>query len=148
MMLNELVIYTDGACKKNPGPGGWGVYISSISDGEVKFCGGSKMTTNNIMELTATVFALEMVLERYPGYKVILYSDSTYVLKGISEWMGGWIRRGWKTAGGKDVKNKELWVQLNKLANQVDVDWRKVKGHSGNPGNDMADKLANMGVPK
>lgn len=146
-MIKEIVIYTDGACKKNPGPGGWGLYAHT-PEGFIEQYGGSDYTTNNAMELTAAIKALKLALDNYQDYKIVIYTDSTYVKNGITQWMAGWVRNGWKTAAKKPVKNKNLWVSLNKLNDLLTVDWRWVKGHSNNPGNERADALANKGVPK
>lgn len=145
-MINEIIIYTDGACKGNPGPGGWGAYIYTL-DGVLDLYGGEKSTTNNAMELTAAIKALEWAAEHYDDHKIILYTDSSYVMNGVTKWITGWVRNGWKTAAKKPVKNKELWIPLHALNSKLDVDWRWVKGHSGDPGNERADRLANKGVP-
>jgi ribonuclease HI len=143
--LNQVVIYTDGACKGNPGPGGWGVYLRSGSV-EKDLCGGEAQTTNNRMELTAVIEALK-ALKR--PCQVLIYMDSEYVRKGITEWLPGWKARGWKTAAKQPVKNVDLWQALDALvgAGGHDIDWRWVKGHAGDPGNERADALANRGVP-
>jgi ribonuclease HI len=143
--LNLVVIYTDGACKGNPGPGGWGVYLRSGSV-EKDLCGGEAQTTNNRMELTAVIEALK-ALKR--PCQVLIYMDSEYVRKGITEWLPGWKARGWKTAAKQPVKNVDLWQALDALvgAGGHDIDWRWVKGHAGDPGNERADALANRGVP-
>jgi ribonuclease HI len=138
----KVVVYTDGACKGNPGPGGWGVWMVSGSH-EKEMWGGERSTTNNRMELTAVIEALN-VLKR--PCEVVLYTDSEYVRKGITEWIGGWKRRGWKTADNKPVKNADLWQTLEQAANRHRVDWRWVKGHAGDPGNERADGLANRGA--
>lgn len=146
-MQSELIIFTDGACKGNPGRGGWG-FLADTLKGRTEKWGGSRDTTNNRMELRAAIKALEFALEdENNGLKVILYTDSNYVKNGIESWMAGWIRNGWKTAAKKPVKNKDLWIELNKLNKRVTVDWRWVKGHSNHPGNERADYLANKGVP-
>ncbi len=137
-----VTIYSDGACKGNPGPGGWGAWLSSGGHDKELF-GGEANTTNNRMELTAVIEALAS-LKR--SCDVIVYTDSEYVRKGITEWIINWLRRGWKTADGKPVKNADLWQRLDALRRLHTVDWRWVKGHSGDPGNERADVLANRGV--
>ena len=138
----DVTIYTDGACKGNPGPGGWGAWLDA-SGHERELWGGQLQTTNNRMELTAVIKALS-VLTR--SCRVAIYTDSEYVRNGITTWIHGWKKRGWRTADGKPVKNVELWQQLETLANAHDVKWHWVKGHAGDPGNERADKLANRGV--
>ena len=138
----KVVVYTDGACKGNPGPGGWGVWMVSGTH-EKEMWGGEDGTTNNRMELTAVIQALGVLKK---PCDVIVYTDSEYVRKGITEWINGWKRRGWKTADNKPVKNAELWQQLEAAASRHKVDWRWVKGHAGDPGNERADALANRGV--
>lgn len=138
----KVVVYTDGACKGNPGPGGWGVWMVS-GQHEKEMWGGQTSTTNNRMELTAVIEALG-VLKR--PCEVVVYTDSEYVRKGITEWISGWKRRGWKTADNKPVKNADLWQALEAAAGRHRVDWRWVKGHAGDPGNERADALANRGV--
>jgi ribonuclease HI len=143
--LNKVVIYTDGACKGNPGPGGWDVLMRS-TDGSVKeLSGGERETTNNRMEMMAVIQALS-ALKR--PCEVTLHLDSQYVLKGITEWLAGWKAKGWKTAAKQPVKNVDLWQQLDQLVSQAGhrIDWRWVKGHAGDPGNEQADALANLGV--
>ena len=137
-----VVIYTDGACKGNPGPGGWGVYLKS-GDNEKELCGGAGNTTNNRMELMAVIEALN-ALRR--SCTVIVYTDSNYVRQGITTWIHGWKVKGWKTADKKPVKNEDLWRALDEAAKRHKVDWRWVKGHNGDPGNERADALANKGV--
>lgn len=141
-----VVIYTDGACKGNPGPGGWGVVLSS-GDTEKELFGGELATTNNRMEMTAVIRALE-ALKR--PCQVTLYLDSEYVRKGITEWIHGWKARGWRTAAKAPVKNVDLWQELDALvvASGHKIDWRWVKGHAGDPGNERADGLANKGVER
>jgi ribonuclease HI len=138
----QVVIYTDGACKGNPGPGGWGAWLVSGSH-EKELFGGERSTTNNRMELTAVIEALAS-LKR--GCDVTIYTDSEYVRKGITEWLPAWKARGWKTADRKPVKNVELWQRLEALAALHRVHWRWVKGHAGDPGNERADALANRGA--
>jgi ribonuclease HI len=143
--LNHVVIYTDGACKGNPGPGGWGVFLQS--DGhEKELWGGERNTTNNRMELTAVIEGLA-ALNR--PCRVSLYLDSEYVRKGITEWIHGWKKKGWVTAAKQPVKNAELWQRLDQLVHggPHQIEWHWVKGHAGNPGNERADALANRGVP-
>jgi ribonuclease HI/SAM-dependent methyltransferase len=144
--LNEVVIYTDGACKGNPGPGGWGAWLKSGAT-EKDLFGGELDTTNNRMELTAVIEGLA-ALKR--PCKVLLYLDSQYVRKGITEWIRGWKAKGWMTASKQPVKNVELWQRLDKLVSEGghQIEWRWVKGHSGDPGNERADMLANKGVDK
>jgi ribonuclease HI len=135
-------IYADGACKGNPGPGGWGA-ILRYGNEEKEIFGGEGQTTNNRMELTAVIRALEAL--KKPSL-VEVYTDSQYVQKGISEWLRDWKRRGWKTADKKPVKNKELWEELDRLQAQHRVSWHWVRGHAGHPENERADQLANLGV--
>ena len=137
-----VTIYTDGACKGNPGPGGWGAWLSSAGH-EKDLFGGAANTTNNRMELTAPIEALAS-LKRTCA--ITIYTDSEYVRKGMTEWINGWQRRGWKTADNKPVKNADLWQRLDALCKLHQVEWRWVKGHSGDPGNERADALANKGV--
>lgn len=144
--MKDVVIYTDGACKGNPGPGGWGVFIKDQFGDEEEYYGGTETTTNNQMELMAAIKALEISRDHHEGCRIIVYTDSNYVKRGITEWMSSWIHRGWRTAANKPVKNKNLWISLNMLQRSVDVEWRWVKGHNNNPGNERADKLANMGA--
>ena len=140
--MNEVEIYTDGACRGNPGPGGWGVWM--IAGGhEKELFGGDADTTNNRMELMAVIEALR-TLKR--PCKVVLHTDSQYVQKGISEWSHKWKARGWRTADKKLVKNVDLWMELDQARAQHDIDWRWIKGHAGHEGNEKADQLANKGV--
>ncbi len=141
--MNSIEIYTDGACKGNPGPGGWGVLLRS-GNTQKELYGGEPSTTNNRMELMAVIQAME-ALKR--PCAVTLYLDSQYVLKGITEWLPGWKAKGWKTASKQPVKNAELWRRLDDLLQKGGhvVDWRWVRGHAGDPGNERADALANLG---
>lgn len=141
-MSTLVEIFTDGACKGNPGPGGWGA-ILRYGDRERELYGGEPHTTNNRMELTAVIRALEALTRQVP---VVVHTDSQYVQKGISEWMKAWKARGWKTADRKPVSNVDLWQRLDELAGQHQVEWRWVRGHSGHPENERADALANRGV--
>jgi ribonuclease HI len=140
--MNEVLIYTDGACKGNPGPGGWGAWLQS-GNHEKELWGGEARTTNNRMELTAVIEALASLKRRC---KVAVYTDSEYVRNGITTWIHGWKARGWTTADRKPVKNVELWQRLDELSRQHEVQWNWVKGHAGDPGNERADALANRGV--
>ena len=140
--MTSVEIFTDGACRGNPGPGGWGVLMRSAG-GEKSLCGGEPETTNNRMELTAVIKGL-MALKR--PCEVQLTSDSTYVLKGVQEWMPNWKKRGWKTASKQPVKNVDLWQKLDAVIGEHKIDWRWVKGHSGHRENDIADQLANRGI--
>ena len=135
-------IHTDGACKGNPGPGGWGALLQ-LDGREKELCGGEPDTTNNRMELTAVIRALE-ALKR--PCEIDLYTDSQYVQKGISEWIASWKRRGWKTADRKPVKNVDLWLELDRLAAGHRIHWHWVRGHAGHAENERADALANKGI--
>jgi ribonuclease HI len=139
---STITIYTDGACKGNPGPGGWGAWMQ-YGEHEKELWGGEKQTTNNRMELTAVIQALSSLKRRC---HVILYTDSEYVRNGITTWIHGWKKRGWLTADKKPVKNVELWQELEAQSLKHHIDWRWVKGHAGDPGNERADMLANRGV--
>ena len=141
----ELVIYTDGACSGNPGPGGWGV-LMQFSGAEKELCGGEAETTNNRMEMMAAIQALRAVKSNYKGV-IHLWTDSQYVLKGITEWIHGWKRRGWKKSDKKPVINADLWKILDDLNQRHDVQWHWVKGHAGIEGNERADELARKGIP-
>lgn len=138
----QVTIYSDGACKGNPGRGGWGAVLVA-GDHEKELFGGEAVTTNNRMELTAVIEALRALKRRCT---VDVFTDSQYVQKGISEWLPGWKARGWKTADKKPVKNADLWQTLDALAREHDVSWHWVRGHNGHPGNERADALANRGV--
>jgi ribonuclease HI len=135
-------IYADGACKGNPGRGGWGAVLKTAT-GERELFGGEARTTNNRMELTAVIRALEAL---QPQSEVAVYTDSQYVQKGISEWLHDWKRRGWRTADRKPVKNVDLWQELERLARTHRIAWHWVRGHAGHPENERADALANRGV--
>lgn len=137
-----VTIYTDGACKGNPGPGGWGAVLF-YGEHEKTLCGGEAETTNNRMELMAAIQALE-VLKR--PCSIDLHTDSQYLRQGITQWMAGWKRKQWKTAAGKPVKNRDLWERLDDLVQRHDIRWHWVKGHAGDPGNEKADQLANEGI--
>jgi ribonuclease HI len=147
-MTEEIVeVYSDGACRGNPGPGGWGAILrlkGGVPEVEKELWGGEADTTNNRMELTAVIRALEALKRRS---RVRVYTDSQYVQKGISEWVHSWKRRAWRTADKKPVKNVDLWKRLDELAAAHDVEWHWVKGHAGHVENERADRLANKGIP-
>ncbi len=140
-----LVIYTDGACSGNPGPGGWGA-VMYHGKRKKEIFGGETETTNNRMEMTAAIKAIEAIKPNFSG-PIVLFTDSTYVLKGITEWIHGWKKRGWKKSDKKPVINKDLWQQLDALNSARDIRWEWVKGHSGDIGNERADELAGQGIP-
>jgi ribonuclease HI len=140
--MTEVVIYTDGACSGNPGPGGWGV-VMSCQGKEKEMYGFDPLTTNNRMELMAAIQALEALTR---PVTVSLHTDSTYVLNGITKWIPNWQRNGWKTAAKKPVKNDDLWRRLTEAMRPHDVSWVWVKGHAGDPGNERADALARRGI--
>ncbi len=140
--MDKVEIYTDGACRGNPGPGGWGAWLRA-GDNEREICGGERNATNDRMELMAVIAALN-ALKR--TCEVILHTDSQYVQKGISEWIHGWKARGWKTAAKAPVKNVDLWQALDAAQQRHTIEWRWVKGHAGHVGNERADALANQGV--
>lgn len=143
--MNKTVeIYTDGACSGNPGPGGWGA-ILRYGKHEKELSGGDTETTNNRMELTATIESLKALKKRS---NVELYTDSTYVQKGVNEWLAGWKAKDWKTAAKKPVKNKDLWQELDLMLQEHDVTFHWVKGHAGHPENERADQLAVAAIPK
>jgi len=146
----EIKIYTDGACVGNPGPGGWAAIIL-LKNGKKELFGGEKLTTNNRMELTAAIKALEYFAkqeEKQPSKKHIrIFTDSTYVKEGITVWINSWEKNNWKTAGKKNVKNIDLWKKLKELIQTSQVEWNWVKGHSEDPMNDLADKLAKEATP-
>lgn len=140
---NSIVeLFTDGACRGNPGPGGWGV-LMRFKGHEKELCGGEKDTTNNRMELMAAIQGLESLSR---DCEVKLYTDSKYVMQGITEWIHNWKQKGWKTAARKPVKNVDLWQQLDKARTLHQVEWIWVKGHAGHEGNERADELANRGI--
>ena len=141
----ELVIYTDGACSGNPGPGGWGV-LMRFGSAEKELFGGEPDTTNNRMELKAAIEALRAIKPGYNG-NITLWTDSVYVMKGITEWIHGWKKRGWKKSDKKPVINADLWKELDIENAKWDVNWQWVKGHAGEEGNERADELARRGVP-
>jgi ribonuclease HI len=141
--MNDIVdIYSDGACKGNPGIGGWGVLLRAKGK-ERELCGGEPLTTNNRMELMAAISALETLTR---PCKVRLHTDSKYVLQGITEWLPGWKQRGWKTASKQPVKNEDLWRRLDDAVTRHHIEWIWVKGHAGHEGNERADALANRGI--
>ena len=141
--MSKVEIYADGACKGNPGTGGWGALLVAEGGHEKEIFGGEPNTTNNRMELRAVIEALGALTR---PCEVVLYTDSQYVQKGISEWIHGWKARGWKTAAKEPVKNEDLWKALDLAQGQHKVEWRWVRGHNGHPGNERADSLANRGV--
>lgn len=141
-MKQIVMAYTDGACKGNPGPGGWGVLLE-FNGAKKELFGGELLTTNNRMELTAAIKALGSLTR---PCSVCVYTDSVYVSKGISEWLPSWIKNNWKTSSKSPVKNADLWQELARMNSVHDVEWKWVKGHAGHPGNEYADRLANKGV--
>jgi len=142
-MNNAIEIYTDGACRGNPGPGGWGAVIYYGEGAQENLKGAEPNTTNNRMELLAAIQALTHLKTQD---HITLYTDSTYLKKGITEWMEGWKRKNWRTANKSPVKNQDLWQQIDQLNTQHHIQWAWVKGHSGNTGNDLADALANAAI--
>ena len=141
-MTKKAIVYTDGACSGNPGPGGWGATIK-IDRETFEIYGGEDNTTNNRMELIAAIKALEYLNE---SYEITLYTDSNYVKDGITKWIFNWKKNNWKTSSKKTVKNCDLWIQLDTIQEKRKVNWNWVKGHSGNIGNERADELARMGI--
>ncbi len=145
----KVTLYTDGACKGNPGPGGWGALLQATTEKgliERELCGGERLTTNNRMEMMAVIEGLSALKK---PCEVTLYLDSKYVLQGITEWVSGWRARGWKTAAKQPVKNVDLWQRLDAVVSTSGhtINWQWVKGHAGNAGNERADQLANQGIP-
>ena len=141
----EYHLYTDGGCRGNPGKGGWGFYLITPDKEEIEECGYNKYTTNNQMEMTAVLQGLD-IIPQDPSIKVIVYTDSVYVKNGITKWIYNWKKNNWQTALKKPVKNKELWVALDKLRNKYNIEWKWVRGHSNNIGNEKADQLANKAM--
>ncbi len=139
----RVTMYTDGACKGNPGPGGWGVLLE-WGDHTKELCGGERQTTNNRMEISAVLEGLRSLSR---SCEILVVTDSVYVRDGVTKWIAGWKRNGWKTAAKKPVKNRDLWEALDAELASHHVQWEWVKGHSGHPGNERADELANAGVP-
>jgi len=142
--VKKVILYTDGACKGNPGPGGWGAWLT-FSGHERRLCGGAADTTNNRMELSGAIEGLKALKE---SCEVELFTDSSYVQKGITQWLSGWKRKGWLTASKQPVKNKDLWQLLDAECQRHTVTWKWVKGHAGIEGNEIADELANLGIEK
>jgi len=138
-----IEIFTDGACRGNPGPGGWGALLR-FSGKEKELYGGESDTTNNRMEMMAAISALESL--KHNHHPIVLTTDSRYVMDGITKWLPGWKRRGWKTSNKQPVKNRDLWQRLDALTGRLEIEWRWVKGHSGHIENERVDKLANIGI--
>ena len=143
-MKKEITIFTDGACSGNPGKGGWGAVLL-YQDNEKHLSGSEKLTTNNRMELTAPIMALKRIKKKS---EIIIYTDSNYVKDGITKWIFNWKKNNWKTSAKKEVKNKELWIELDSLIQIHSITWDWVKGHSGHPENERADLLANVAIEK
>ena len=141
-MKNQIEIFTDGACRGNPGPGGWGVLLR-FQGNEKTLWGGEVETTNNRMELMAAIVGLESLNE---PHRVMLTTDSKYVMNGMTDWIENWKKSGWKTSAKKPLKNEDLWRRLDKACNQHDIDWKWIKGHSGHRENELVDRLANQGL--
>ncbi len=140
--MSQIIVYTDGACSHNPGPGGWGAYLQ-IGDKTHELYGGESDTTNNRMELLAVIKVFEFLDE---GSDITLYTDSKYVHDGITQWLENWKRRGWRTASKKPVKNEDLWKRLDSLTHKHKISWNWVRGHAGISGNEHADRLARKGI--
>ena len=141
-MKSSITIYTDGACKGNPGEGGWGAFIEYNNE-KVKLYGYEELTTNNRMEIIAAIEALRSIKEKSD---IIIYTDSKYLMNGINTWIHSWKKNNWRTSSNKDVKNADLWKIIDELNSNHSIEWSWVKGHSGNPGNEMADDLANFAI--
>lgn len=141
--MKKVEIWTDGACSGNPGPGGWGALLR-FGESEKELCGGESETTNNRMEMMGAIQALNALKE---SCEVTLWTDSTYVKKGITEWISGWVKKNWKNSAGKAVKNKDLWQELLAAEKRHNVTWKWVKGHAGHAENERADELARRGIP-
>jgi ribonuclease HI len=139
----KYIIYTDGACSGNPGPGGWGTVILDEKKNQINLSGKVKSTTNNRMELMAPIMALKKIEK---SFEIIIYTDSTYLKNGITIWINNWKKNGWKNANKKPVKNKDLWVTLSRLTEKKKIIWRWVKAHAGNKYNELADKLATEAI--
>ena len=139
----SIKVYTDGACRGNPGPGGWGVYIQ-LNDEEKDLYGGNPETTNNQMEMQAALEALKYLKDK--NDVIELFTDSNYLRQGITEWIHKWKLNNWRTASKKPVANRDLWIEISDLNEKMNVEWNWVKGHAGDPGNERADQLANMGA--
>ena len=139
----KYIIYTDGACSGNPGPGGWGAVIIDEENNQIELSGSEKSTTNNRMELLAPIKALKKIKEEA---NITIFTDSIYLKNGITEWIKKWETNGWKNANKKPIKNKDLWQELNKLTQKKDITWKWIKAHAGNPLNELADQLATKAI--
>jgi len=140
--MKKVDIYTDGACRGNPGPGGWGALLI-YNDARKTIYGGEKDTTNNRMEMIAVIEALKLIKS---DCEISLYTDSKYVMDGVNKWLSGWKQKGWTTSNKKPVKNQDLWESIDACITKHNIEWHWVKGHAGNPGNELADELANRGI--
>ena len=147
--MDSIIIYTDGGCRGNPGPGGW-AYIIKVNQIEKSRSGGDSYTTNNKMELTAVIRSLDAILKdpELASRSIELHTDSQYVKNGISSWINNWVRNGWMTAAKKPVKNKELWVELKEVSDKLKVTWKWVKGHAGDPLNEACDQMVGEEMSK